>query len=71
VVLTRKGFDILMLLSSKPEKVFTRNTIYDKIWGDATIVGERTLDVHIRKIREKIGEKYISTIKGTGYSFTY
>jgi two-component system alkaline phosphatase synthesis response regulator PhoP len=71
VVLTRKEFDILMLLSSKPEKVFTRNTIYDKIWGDATIVGERTLDVHIRKIREKIGEKYISTIKGTGYSFTY
>lgn len=71
VILTKKEFDILVLLSSKPEKVFTRNAIYHKVWGDATIVGERTLDVHIRKIREKIGEHYISTIKGTGYSFTY
>ncbi|MBK7095431.1 MAG: response regulator transcription factor [Saprospiraceae bacterium] len=71
IFLTKKEFDILLLLSSKPEKVFSRNSIYHKVWGDATIVGERTLDVHIRKIREKIGEKYISTIKGMGYSFTY
>jgi two-component system, OmpR family, alkaline phosphatase synthesis response regulator PhoP len=71
ILLTKKEFDILLLLSSKPEKVFSRNAIYHKVWGDATIVGERTLDVHIRKIREKIGEEYISTIKGMGYSFTY
>ena len=71
VILTKKEMDILLLLSSKPEKVFSRNAIYQKVWGDATIVGERTLDVHIRKIREKIGEKYISTIKGMGYSFIY
>ncbi|MGE5357112.1 MAG: response regulator transcription factor [Deltaproteobacteria bacterium] len=71
IILTKKEFDILLMLSSKPEKVFSRNSIYNKIWGDATIVGERTLDVHIRKIREKIGDKYINTVKGMGYSFTY
>jgi two-component system alkaline phosphatase synthesis response regulator PhoP len=71
ILLTKKEFDILQMLSSKPEKVFSRNAIYHKVWGDATIVGERTLDVHIRKIREKIGENYINTIKGMGYSFKY
>lgn len=71
VFLTKKEFDILHMLSSKPEKVFSRNSIYHKVWGDATIVGERTLDVHIRKIREKIGDNYINTIKGMGYSFKY
>ncbi len=71
IFLTKKEFDILHMLSSKPEKVFSRNSIYHKVWGDATIVGERTLDVHIRKIREKIGDNYINTIKGMGYSFKY
>lgn len=71
VILTKRELDILLLLSSKPEKVFNRQSIYNKIWGSNTIVGERTLDVHIRKIREKIGENYISTIKGMGYSFNY
>lgn len=71
IFLTKKEFDILFMLSSKPEKVFSRNSIYHKVWGDATIVGERTLDVHIRKIREKIGDNYINTIKGMGYSFKY
>jgi two-component system, OmpR family, alkaline phosphatase synthesis response regulator PhoP len=71
IFLTKKEFDILHMLSSKPEKVFSRNSIYHKVWGDATIVGERTLDVHIRKIREKIGDNYINTIKGMGYSFRY
>jgi len=71
IFLTKKEFDILHMLTSKPEKVFSRNSIYHKVWGDATIVGERTLDVHIRKIREKIGDNYINTIKGMGYSFKY
>jgi two-component system alkaline phosphatase synthesis response regulator PhoP len=70
-ILTKRELDILLLLSSKPEKVFNRKSIYNKIWGSNTIVGERTLDVHIRKIREKIGENYIGTIKGIGYSFNY
>ncbi len=71
IFLTKKEFDILHMLTSKPEKVFSRNSIYHKVWGDATIVGERTLDVHIRKIREKIGDNYINTIKGMGYSFKF
>jgi len=69
--LTKKQFKILLLLTSKPEKVFTRETIYTKVWGDDILVGERTLDVHIRKIREKLSKKYIFTIKGIGYSFKY
>ncbi len=69
--LTKKEFKILLLLTSKPEKVFTRENIYNKIWGNDILVGERTLDVHIRKIREKFSKKYIYTIKGIGYTFKY
>jgi len=65
----KKEFDILILLASKPEVVFTREQIYYSIWGNQIYVGDRTIDVHIRKIREKIGPKYIKTIKGIGYKF--
>ncbi len=68
-VLPKKEFELLLLLASKPGKVFTREKIYKKIWGSDLIVGVRTIDVHIRKIREKIGDQYISTIKGIGYKF--
>jgi len=67
--LPRKEFELLLLLVSKPEKVFTREEIYQRIWGDSIIVGDRTIDVHIRKLREKLGENYIKTIKGVGYKF--
>lgn len=67
--LPKKQFEILVLLSSKPEKFFSREEIYQKIWGDDIIVGDRTLDVHIRKLREKIGKFFIKTSKGIGYSF--
>ena len=69
--LTKKQFKILLLLTSKPEKVFTREDIYNKVWGSEIMVGERTLDVHIRKIREKLDKDYIYTIKGIGYTFKY
>jgi two-component system alkaline phosphatase synthesis response regulator PhoP len=69
VVLPRKEFELLGLLVSKPGKVFSRDIIMDKIWGDSVVVGGRTIDVHIRKIREKIGEGRIKTIKGVGYKF--
>ena len=65
----RKEFELLSLLTSKPGKVFTREEIYKKIWGSDLIVGVRTIDVHIRKIREKIGSDAITTIKGIGYKF--
>lgn len=68
--LPKKEFELLSLLVSKPEKVFTREQIYTAIWGDEVIVGDRTIDVHIRKLREKIGEDHIKTIKGVGYKFT-
>ena len=68
--LPRKEFELLSLLMSKPDKVFTRTDIFNRIWDVNTIVGERTIDVHIRKLREKIGDKYIKTIKGVGYKFT-
>ncbi len=68
---TKKEFNIILLLASQPERVFTRQEIYSKIWGSDTIVGERTLDVHIRKIRKKIDNKYIKTVKGVGYSFIH
>jgi two-component system, OmpR family, alkaline phosphatase synthesis response regulator PhoP len=64
--LPRKEFNLLELLSSKPDKVFTREEIFDIVWGD-TFVGERTIDVHIRKLREKLGEESILTVKGIGY----
>jgi len=65
----KKEFKLLFLLASKPGKVFSREEIYSKIWGDDIYVGDRTIDVHIRKIREKIGDKYIKTVKGIGYKF--
>ncbi|HBB91854.1 MAG: DNA-binding response regulator [Bacteroidetes bacterium GWF2_49_14] len=68
--LPRKEFELLSLLASKPGRVMTREEIFRKVWGDDVIVGERTIDVHIRKLREKIGEKYIQTIKGVGYKFS-
>ncbi len=69
--LPKKEFLLLELLASKPGKVFSREFILEKIWGEDVIVGERTIDVHIRKIREKIGENYIKTIKGIGYKLEY
>jgi len=69
IILPRKEFELLSLLSSKPGKVFKRNEILDKVWGNEVIVGGRTIDVHIRKLREKIGDKSIKTIKGVGYKF--
>jgi len=69
--LARKELELLLLLSSKPGKVFTREEIFSKVWGNDVIVGNRTIDVHIRKIREKIGEEYIRTIKGIGYKFDF
>jgi len=69
MILPRKEFELLYLLASKPGKVFLREEIYSKIWGDDIIVGDRTIDVHIRKLREKIGENHILTIKGIGYKF--
>lgn len=67
--LPKKQFKILVLLSSKPERFFSRDEIYHKVWGDDIIVGDRTLDVHIRKLREQIGKDFIKTSKGIGYSF--
>ena len=59
----------MALLASKPNSVFERNIILEKVWGTEIVVGDRTIDVHIRKLREKIGESYIKTIKGVGYKF--
>ena len=69
LTLPKKEFELLTLLMSKPDKVFGREEIFDLVWGDDIIVGERTIDVHIRKLREKIGDKYIKTLKGVGYKF--
>lgn len=69
LVLPKKEFELLNLLISKPDKVFTREEIFSRVWGDNVIVGDRTIDVHIRKLREKIGDEYIKTIKGVGYKF--
>jgi two-component system alkaline phosphatase synthesis response regulator PhoP len=65
----RKEFELLSLLASKPSKVFTRHEILKTIWGSDVVIGNRTIDVHIRKLREKIGENHIQTIKGVGYKF--
>lgn len=67
--LPKKEFELLAMLESKPGRVFTREEIYDYIWGEDVVVGDRTIDVHIRKLREKIGENHIVTIKGVGYKF--
>ena len=69
LILPRKEFELLFLLASKPEKVFTRDEIMNKVWGTQVVVGDRTIDVHIRKLREKIGDKHIKTLKGVGYKF--
>jgi len=69
IQLPKKEFEILELLTSKPGKVFKRDEIYTRIWGTDLFVGDRTIDVHIRKLREKIGQKMIKTIKGVGYKF--
>lgn len=71
IELPRKEFEILWLLASKPGRVFTREEIFDKIWGSDVIVGNRTIDVHIRKLRERLGESYIKTMKGIGYKFEF
>ena len=67
--LPRKEFELLYLLASKPQKVFERVEILDKVWGNQVVVGGRTIDVHIRKLREKIGDKHFKTIKGVGYKY--
>jgi len=69
IILPRKEFELFYLLASKPGKVFKREEILDKVWGSEVIVGGRTIDVHIRKLREKIGENFFKTIKGVGYKF--
>lgn len=69
ITLPRKEFQLLDLLYSKPQKVFSREEIYSAVWGSSVIVGDRTIDVHIRKLRTKIGEEHIVTIKGVGYKF--
>lgn len=69
LVLPRKEFELLALLTSKPSKVFKRETILDRVWGNEVVVGGRTIDVHIRKLREKIGEEHFKTVKGVGYKF--
>ncbi|MBK7309988.1 MAG: response regulator transcription factor [Sphingobacteriaceae bacterium] len=69
--LPKKEFKLFSLLSSKPGKVFTREYILEQVWGDEVVVGDRTIDVHIRKLREKIGEDYFKTVKGVGYKFDF
>ncbi|MDC0099858.1 response regulator transcription factor [Crocinitomicaceae bacterium] len=69
IQLPRKEFELLALLVSKPGNVFERDLILDTVWGTAIVVGNRTIDVHIRKLREKIGDNYIQTVKGIGYKF--
>jgi len=69
ISLPKKEFELLLLLSSIPERVFTRDEIYGKIWGSQLIVGDRTIDVHIRKLREKLGDECIQTVKGVGYKY--
>lgn len=71
IELAKKEFELLNLLVSKPGKVFSREEIFNKVWGTDVIVGNRTIDVHIRKLREKIGDDYIKTIKGIGYKFEF
>ena len=69
IILPRKEFALLELLHSQPNKLFTREEIYAKVWGSKVVVGDRTIDVHIRKLRQKIGEEHIITVKGVGYKF--
>jgi two-component system alkaline phosphatase synthesis response regulator PhoP len=69
LLLPRKEFELLALLASKPDKVFKREVILDRVWGQEVVVGGRTIDVHIRKLREKIGDDHFKTVKGVGYKF--
>lgn len=69
IILARKEFELLALLASKPSKVFLRNEILSNVWGNEVIVGDRTIDVHVRKIRQKLGDDFITTVKGVGYKF--
>lgn len=69
LVLPKKEFELLLLLISKPDKVFTREEIFSRVWGENVVVGDRTIDVHIRKLREKIGGEHIKTVKGVGYKY--
>ncbi|PIF01086.1 MAG: DNA-binding response regulator [Maribacter sp.] len=69
ITLPRKEFELLSLLTSKPNKVFKREVILNKVWGNEVVVGGRTIDVHIRKLREKIGDEHFKTVKGVGYKF--
>ncbi len=69
VILAKKEFELLYLLASKPGKVFTREVILNNIWEDSVVVTNRTIDVHIRKLREKLGDDYVATVKGVGYKF--
>ena len=70
IILPRKEFALLELLHSQPNKLFTREEIYASVWGNKIVVGDRTIDVHIRKLRQKIGEEHIITVKGVGYKFS-
>ena len=70
IILPRKEFALLELLHSQPNKLFTREEIYASVWGNKVVVGDRTIDVHIRKLRQKIGEEHIITVKGVGYKFS-
>ena len=70
LTLPKKEFELLALLISKPEKVFNRDEIFVRVWDTNTVVGERTIDVHIRKLREKLGNRHIKTIKGVGYKYS-
>lgn len=69
IILPRKEFELLSLLATKPNKVYEREEILNKVWGKDVVVGGRTIDVHIRKLREKIGDDYLKTVKGVGYKF--
>ena len=71
IILPRKEFELFYLLATKPGKVFTREEILDKVWGNEVVVGGRTIDVHIRKLREKIGDDFFKTIKGVGYKIEF
>lgn len=71
IILPRKEFELFYLLATKPGKVFTREEILEKVWGNEVVVGGRTIDVHIRKLREKIGDDFFKTIKGVGYKIEF
>ena len=67
--LPKKEFELLALLASRPDIVFERDVILEKVWGTDIVVGDRTIDVHVRKLREKLGDHHIKTVKGIGYKF--